>query len=146
MLCVLQYMQTDTNVWSFVLSAPNMNAYVGIGFSPDGKMVGSSAIVGWVGSDGAPTMKKYYLGGQSPQQVQPDQGNLQLVTLNSSIVAENSRIYIAFQITTDMPSNRLIYSVGPAGQLPSSSTFRLTQHQDQISTALDYTTGEPRVT
>nr|GMD12306.1 cytochrome B561 and DOMON domain-containing protein At3g07570-like [Ipomoea batatas] len=139
---ILRYMQTDTNVWSFVLSAPNQNGYVGMGFSANGKMVGSSAVVGWVGSDGTPRMKKYFLGGQSPGEVQPDEGSLQLVSLNSSIVAENSRIYIAFQITTDLPSNRLIYSVGPAGQLPSSSTFRLTQHQDQISTLLDYTTGQ----
>ncbi|CAH9075337.1 unnamed protein product [Cuscuta epithymum] len=139
---ILRYRKTDSREWSFLLSAPNMNAYIGMGFSSDGRMVGSSAIVGWVGSGGTPTMKRYFLGGQSPSLVQPDQGNLQLVNRSSSIVAENSRIYMAFRLNTDQPSNRLIYSLGPTGQLPSSATFRLTQHQDQISTSLDYTTGQ----
>lgn len=43
---VLRYRQTDTKQWSFVLSAPNSNSYIAMGFSPDGQMVGSSAIVG----------------------------------------------------------------------------------------------------
>lgn len=62
-------MRTDTNVWSYVLSAPNTNSYIAMGFSEKGKMVGSTAIVGWVSNDGTATMKKYFLGGQSPNQV-----------------------------------------------------------------------------
>lgn len=62
-------MRTDTNVWSFVLSAPNTNAYIAMGFSEKGQMVGSTAIIGWVSDDGTATMKKYFLGGQSPNQV-----------------------------------------------------------------------------
>ncbi|VFR00659.1 unnamed protein product [Cuscuta campestris] len=139
---ILRYKRTDLSVWSFVLSAPNANAYIGMGFSPDGKMVGSSAVVGWVGDGGAPTMKRYYLGGQSPSLVQPDQGTLLLVNRSSSVVADDSRIYMAFRLIADRPSDRVIYSIGPAGQLPSSATFRLAQHQDQISTFLDYTTGQ----
>lgn len=139
---ILRYMRTDTNVWSFVLSAPNTNAYIAMGFSEKGKMVGSTAIVGWVSNDGAATMKKYFLGSQSPNQVLPDEGNLQLVNSTSSVVAENSRLFLAFQLNTETPSNRLIYSVGPSGILPSTADYRLTEHQDKTSTFLDYNTGQ----
>ncbi|KAF3652500.1 Cytochrome and DOMON domain-containing protein, partial [Capsicum annuum] len=139
---ILRYKRTNTSVWSFVLSAPNTNAYIAMGFSEKGKMVGSTAIVGWVANDGTPTMKKYFLGGQSPNQVLPDEGNLQLVNLTSSVVAENSRIYLAFQLSIEMPSNRLIYSVGPTGMLPSTVNYRLTEHQDKTSTSLNYNTGQ----
>ncbi|KAM3373873.1 cytochrome and DOMON domain-containing protein [Capsicum galapagoense] len=139
---ILRYKRTNTSVWSFVLSAPNTNAYIAMGFSEKGKMVGSTAIVGWVANDGTPTMKKYFLGGQSPNQVLLDEGNLQLVNLTSSVVAENSRIYLAFQLSIEMPSNRLIYSVGPTGMLPSTANYRLTEHQDKTSTSLNYNTGQ----
>ncbi|CAN4093766.1 unnamed protein product [Withania somnifera] len=135
-------MQTDRTVWSFVLSAPNSNSFIGMGFSREGKMVGSSAIVGWVNNDGSSTMKRYFLGGQSPAEVVPDQGNLQLVNMTSSIAAENSRIYMSFQLNTEMPSNRLIYSLGPNGRLPSPLNYQLSEHRQHISTFLDYNSGE----
>lgn len=134
-------MQTGAREWSFVLSAPNANAYIGMGFSPNGKMVGSSAVVGWVESDGTSVMKKYFLGGQDSNRVMPDQGNLQFG--NSTITTVNSRIYMAFQlINTDRPESKLIYSVGPSGRIPSGPNFRLTQHSEYISTVLNYATGQ----
>ncbi|KAL3531017.1 hypothetical protein ACH5RR_010339 [Cinchona calisaya] len=139
---ILRYMQTAPSEWSFVLSAPNPNSYIGIGFSPDGNMVGSSAIVGWVASDGTANMKRYFLGGQNPNLVIPDEGNLTLGS-NSSIIPDNSRIYMAFQlVNTDRPLNQLIYSVGPSGQIPSAPSFRLTQHTDYATTVLNYATGQ----
>lgn len=111
-----------------------------MGFSPDGNMVGSSAVVGWVGSDGITHVKRYFLGGQNSNLVAPDRGNLQVG--NSTIVNANSRIYMAFQlVNTDKPESRLIYSVGPSGQIPSSPNFRLTQHTDYVSTVQNYATG-----
>ena len=137
-----QYKQTGASEWSYVLSAPNSNAYIGMGFSPNGQMVGSSAIVGWVGSDGTPAMKKYYLGGKNSNQVMPDQGNLEIG--NSTIVTFSSRIYMAFQlVNTDTPDSLLIYSFGPQNQIPSPPSFRLTQHSDYVSTVLNYATGTP---
>lgn len=139
---LVQYLQTDRKVWSFLLSAPNSNSFIGMGFSRDGKMVGSSAIVGWVSSDGSSTMKRYFLGGQSPAEVVPDQGNLDLMNMTSSIIAENSRIYMAFQLNTEItPTNRLIYSLGPIGRLPSPINYQLSQHRAHISTFLDYNSG-----
>ncbi|XP_027113705.1 cytochrome b561 and DOMON domain-containing protein At3g07570 [Coffea arabica] len=142
---ILRYKQTGASEWSYVLSAPNSNAYIGMGFSPNGQMVGSSAIVGWVGSDGTPAMKKYYLGGKNSNQVMPDQGNLEVG--NSTIVTFSSRIYMAFQlVNTDTPDSLLIYSFGPPNQIPSPPSFRLTQHSDYVSTVLNYATGQTQTT
>ncbi|KAL3328246.1 hypothetical protein AABB24_035729 [Solanum stoloniferum] len=139
---ILRYLQTDREVWSFVISAPNSNSFIGMGFSKDGKMVGSSAIVGWVSNDGSSTMKRYFLGGESSAEVVPDQGNLQLVNMTSSIIAQNSTIYMAFQLNTQLtPTNRLIYSLGPMGRLPSPVNYQLSQHRAHISTFLDYNSG-----
>ncbi|KAL7201260.1 hypothetical protein ACSBR1_033044 [Camellia fascicularis] len=139
---ILRYAQAGPSLWSFVLSAPNTNAYIAIGFSPNGQMVGSSAIVGWMGTDGLAQIKHYYLGGQTPSQVAPDQGNLAIVGNSSSIVAGSSRIYIAFQLTTAMPDSRLIYAIGPTGIFPSSPGYRLTEHSDSVTTFLNYATGQ----
>lgn len=136
---ILQYQQTAPNQWRFVLSAPSSNAYVGMGFSPNGNMVGSSAIVGWVRSDGLPEMKRYFLGGQTPSQVVPDRGNLDIT--NSSIVTVSGRLYMAFELNVAMPESRLIYSVGQPNQIPSDPDYRLTEHINQVSTVLNYATG-----
>ncbi|KAK6145182.1 hypothetical protein DH2020_022002 [Rehmannia glutinosa] len=139
---ILRYVQASENVWNFLLSAPNRNAYIGIGFSPNGGMVGSSAIVGWVGSSGTSQMQKYYLGGQSPNAVRIEPNDQGLQIGNTSMFLQSNQIYIAFQLITDNPSTRLIYAVGRVGQLPTGPTFQLSQHQDMISTVLNYATGQ----
>ncbi|KAL3616269.1 hypothetical protein CASFOL_039659 [Castilleja foliolosa] len=139
---ILRYAQASSNVWNYLLSAPNTNAYVGIGFSPDGNMVGSSAVVGWVGSDGTSNVQKYYLGGKSSNLVKIEPPGQGLQVNSSSVVVQSNRIYVAFQLRSDSPSTRLIYAVGPIGRLPVGPNFQLAQHDDMISTALDYTTGQ----
>lgn len=104
-------------------------------------MVGSSAIVGWIASDGTGNMKRYYLTGQTPNQVLPDQGNLQVLSNTSTILSVSSRIYIAFQLNTNIPQTHLLYSVGPNGILPNSPGYQLTQHRDMVSTNLNYASG-----
>lgn len=138
---ILRYQQTAPSQWSFVLSAPSSNAYVAMGFSPNGKMVGSSAIVGWVGTNNVPIMKRYFLGGQSSGQVLPDQGNLHFGN-ESSIVTSSTRIYMSFQLNVAMPETKLIYSIGPPNEIPSSPGFRLSEHVNQVSTVLNYATGQ----
>lgn len=135
----MQYSHSSPNIWSFILSAPDANSYIAIGFSPNGAMVGSSAIVGWVSS--SPSIKQYYLGGTSPSQVQPDFGNLQILTNSTLITSLSSRIYVAFQLITPQPSTRLLYAVGPPGVFPSAPGFALAQHQDKISTTFNYATA-----
>lgn len=138
----IQYLETSTNVWSFVLSAPDNNSYVAMGFSPSGQMVGSSAVVGWVSADGTPNIKQYALRGQTPSQVVVNQGSLKIISNSSMILAQSSRLYLAFQLNTNQPLTRLIYSVGPIGVFPTGPDFALTRHRDQITTELNYVTGE----
>nr|XP_043637460.1 cytochrome b561 and DOMON domain-containing protein At3g07570 [Erigeron canadensis] len=140
---ILRYSQAGPNLWSFVLSAPNTNSYIAMGFSPNGRMVGSSAIVGWMATDGSANMKRYLLGGQTPAQVLPDQGDLQIVGNTSSLFSSSSRLYMAFQLVTNQPSQRLLYAVGDSSNpLPQAPSFRLTQHRTETATRLNYASGQ----
>ncbi|CAL9112966.1 unnamed protein product [Musa acuminata var. zebrina] len=132
---ILRYTKAGPSLWSFVLSAPDTGAYVAIGFSPDGKMVGSSAVVGWTPSGGAGTVKQYYLGGYTSSQCPPDQGSLPLVQRSSLLVSQNSRLYLAFQLNTAQPQQNLIYAVGPSNTLPPSGGS-LATHRDKASGTL----------
>ncbi|CAL9108192.1 unnamed protein product [Musa textilis] len=104
---ILRYTKAGPSLWSFVLSAPDTGAYVAVGFSPDGKMVGSSAVVGWTPSGGAGIVKQYYLGGYSSSQCPPDQGSLPLAQGSSLLLSQNSRLYLAFQLNTAQPRQTL---------------------------------------
>ncbi|KAK2353635.1 cytochrome b561 and DOMON domain-containing protein [Trifolium repens] len=139
---ILRYSQTSSNIWSFILSAPNQNSYISIGFSPNGGMVGSSAIVGWISSNGAiGGMKQYYLAGYAPNQVVPDRGNLQIINNSTLITSQSSHLYMIFQLQTNQPLSRLIYAVGPNGVFPTVPSFALMQHQDKVSVTVNYATG-----
>lgn len=138
----MQYLETSTDVWSFVLSAPDNNSYIAMGFSPSGGMVGSSAVVGWVSADGTPTIRQYALRGQKPSQVVVNQGSLQITGNSSMILSQSSRLYLVFQLNTNQPLTRLIYSVGPVGVFPTGTDYELTRHRDQVTAELNYVTGE----
>uniref|UniRef100_A0A0E0JS35 DOMON domain-containing protein n=2 Tax=Oryza punctata TaxID=4537 RepID=A0A0E0JS35_ORYPU len=112
----------SNNVWNFVLSAPDSGGYIALGFSPDGMMVGSSAVVGWVTPDGVGTARQYYLGGTSSPSCPPDQGKLSLslsrgAAAAPTIVSKGSRLYLAFQLS-GQPLTDVIYAVGQKGNLP----------------------------
>ena len=139
----MQYKEEKPGLWSFVLSAPDDNAYVAIGFSPDGKMVGSTAVAGWIPPNGKGIIKQYALNGQDSNDCPPDQGNLQLIPGSSLVLKNSSRLYLAFQLNTTKPSNNLIYAIGPRGNLPGSD-FYLPEHDDQVSTTIDYVTGNSK--
>ena len=47
----------------------SMAGYVGVGFSSDGAMVGSEAVIGWCSSGAAGTVGAYLLGGKTPTSV-----------------------------------------------------------------------------
>ncbi|KAI4354045.1 hypothetical protein L6164_002945 [Bauhinia variegata] len=139
---ILRYSQTSANMWSFVLSTPDTNSYIAMGFSPNGGMVGSSAIVGWVSSNGGGGgLKQYYLAGKTPNLVVADRGNLQILNNSALITTLSSRLYMAFQLQSNQSHQRLIFAVGPVGVFPSAPSFALTQHRDKFSTSLNYATG-----
>ncbi|KAK3184619.1 hypothetical protein Dsin_031905 [Dipteronia sinensis] len=140
---ILRYARTSSNLWSFVLSAPAANSYVAMGFSSNGEMVGSSAIVGWISSDQTGIIKQYLLSGRTPGQVLPNQGNLNISS--SMVISQSARIYLIFQLNTaEQPTSRLIYAVGQDGFLPSASTSTLSKHSDMATTTLNYVTGQTR--
>ncbi|KAL1211987.1 Cytochrome and DOMON domain-containing protein [Cardamine amara subsp. amara] len=143
---ILRYAKTVENTWSFILSAPDSSSYIGIGFSTTGQMTGSSAIVGWIPSDGAPgTVKQYLLVGRSPGEVNPDQGDLTIVNGSLKIESVSSRLYMSFQLTAALPRQSVLYAVGPAGFFPSSSDFRLREHRFMTTTTINYNTGSQSV-
>ncbi|KAI3973328.1 hypothetical protein MKX01_020703 [Papaver californicum] len=143
---ILRYSKTGSDVWNFLLSAPSANNYIAIGFSQNGKMIGSSAIVGWIGTNNIGIAKQYFLGDKRPNAVFPDQGNLTLVDKSSpTITSQNSRLYLAFQLKTAQPITNVIYSIGPDGLLPNSRNFQLTQHADQGNILINYQTGQAKV-
>ncbi|KAJ0244337.1 Cytochrome b561 and DOMON domain-containing protein [Hirschfeldia incana] len=143
---ILRYARTVENTWSFILSAPDSSVFVGIGFSTDGHMIGSSAVVGWLPPNGGRgEAKQYFLGGQSPSQVMPDQGDLVIVNGSLKIESMSSRLYMSFQLTVEMPRKSILYAKGPAGFFPSSPGFRLREHQSMTTTTINYVTGSQRV-
>ncbi|PKI55273.1 hypothetical protein CRG98_024289, partial [Punica granatum] len=135
---ILRYSQASADVWSFVLSAPTTTAYIAMGFSSNGQMVGSSAVVGWISSGSAASMKQYSLEGQSPGQVKPDQGTLSILSNTSTITSQNNRTFMAFQLNTAQPQSRLIYAVGTQDSVPQAPGFTLAEHQDKVSTSVNY--------
>lgn len=142
MFTILQYVQTSANIWSFILSTPDTNSYVAMGFSATGGMVGSSAIVGWVASKGANGgIKQYYLGGVTSNQVVPDKGNLQVIGNSTFISLQSSRLYMVFQLETTEPLSWLILATGSTGIFPAAPNYSLTKHLDKLSTRIDYLKG-----
>lgn len=106
-------------------------------------MVGSTAIVGWVGSGGTSEMKQYYLGGQQPNLVRQITTNGDGLPIgNSTMVVQPNQLYLAFQLRTNQPNSKLVFAVGPAGRLPQAPNYQLTEHQDKIATSLNYASGE----
>ncbi|CAL4946162.1 unnamed protein product [Urochloa decumbens] len=126
-----------SNVWSFVLSAPDNGGYISMGFSPTGRMVGSSAVAGW---SGAGTARRYYLSGTSPSSCPPDQGDLALARGAAVVVSKGSRLYLAFQLAGQQPLTDVIYAVGPSGTLPGSNGL-LPRHQDMASGTISLSGG-----
>ncbi|KAL4558482.1 hypothetical protein LXL04_036683 [Taraxacum kok-saghyz] len=140
---ILRYSQDGPSLWNFVLSAPISNSYIGMGFSPNGGMVGSSAVVGWVARDGSGNMKKYFLGGQSPSQVLVDQGDLEVIGNTSLVISDSSRIFMVFQLLIDQPRRQLVFSVGDSSNPPPNTpNFLLTRHRSHMAISLNYASGQ----
>ncbi|KAL5226256.1 hypothetical protein ABZP36_014521 [Zizania latifolia] len=136
---IVRYARSGKDTWSFVLSAPDKGAYVAVGFSSDGSMVGSSAVAGWTTGSGVGVAKQYKLGGMSASSCPPDQGSLSLVTGNTLLVAHSSRLYLAFQFTAAQPTPYLIYAVGPSNANLNGNY--LVRHRDFYYTAVNYVAG-----
>uniref|UniRef100_A0ACD5VTQ6 Uncharacterized protein n=1 Tax=Avena sativa TaxID=4498 RepID=A0ACD5VTQ6_AVESA len=136
---VLRYAQDGDNVLRVVLSAMYSSGWVGMGFSKDGLMVGSSAMVGWVGKTGQSHVKQFALNGKAPSLVIADRGFLISNNGDHTVVVKEAKIYLAFQLSFNSPlkQQQVLFAFGSA--IPVND--RLAEHQDKTSMNFDFTTG-----
>lgn len=111
-----------------------------MGFSKNGGMIGSSAMVGWVNKKGEARIKQYYLQGYEQKQVVPNKGELPLTGIPASVVLHGARIYLAFQLKfqTRLAQQPLIFAVGSAHP---NTHFHLSEHDDKTSIKFDFSAG-----
>lgn len=108
-----------TNVVSIVVSMPLVSSgrWAALGFSKEGYMITSTAIVGRLINSGIPTATEFYLKDKNPSQVFPDRTGLNFVTVpESHYDPKNKTIYIAFQVNfakSAASPNYLLYAYGP---------------------------------
>jgi hypothetical protein len=136
---VLRYHQDKNNVLRVVLSTMYSTGWVGMGFSKDGMMVGSSAMVGWVGKTGLSHVKQFSLRGKTPSQVVADEGFLQSKDHDHTVVVQQAKIYLAFQLRFQSPLRRQQVLLAFGNAIPVND--RLTEHQGKTSFTFDFTTG-----
>ncbi|KAL8170271.1 hypothetical protein V2J09_022075 [Rumex salicifolius] len=135
-------LRVKSNTWSFILSAPNKGGYVAIGFSKDGQMVGSSAMVGWPENGSTGMMKQYFLAKQAVGNVVPAKGDLKVIRNSTVVFVQSSRIYLGFQLSTSQPSDLLIFAYGWSNFRPRSPKYQLQYHAQRIATQLNYASGQ----
>ncbi|KAB2595848.1 hypothetical protein D8674_031298 [Pyrus ussuriensis x Pyrus communis] len=148
------YSQTEDHVVNIILSAVYTTGWVGMGFSRNGMMVGSSAIVGWINKKGQVRIKQYYLQGSKVSQVIPDKGELPLTGIPASVVLHGPRIYLAFQMKfkTHLARQPIILAIG--SRLMSIFYIiyltlflhnHLTIHNDKTTVLFDFSSGSASV-
>ncbi|CAN6566024.1 unnamed protein product [Malus baccata var. baccata] len=140
---VLRYSQTEDHVVNIILSAVYTTGWVGMGFSRNGMMVGSSAIVGWINKKGQVRIKQCYLQGSKVSRVIPDKGELPLTGIPASVVLHGPRIYLAFQMKfkTHLARQPIILAIGSG----SPKHNHLTIHNDKTTVLFDFSSGSASV-
>ncbi|XP_024020960.1 cytochrome b561 and DOMON domain-containing protein At3g61750 [Morus notabilis] len=136
---VLRYTQDEDNVVNIILSAVYTTGWVGMGFSKNGLMVGSSAIVGWITKKGQARIKQFYLQGSRKSQVIADKGELPLTGIPATVVLHGPRIYLAFQLKFEnrLARQPLIFAFG----FTYPKHLHLSQHDDKTTIMLDFSAG-----
>ncbi|XP_021893083.1 cytochrome b561 and DOMON domain-containing protein At3g61750 [Carica papaya] len=122
---------------TIILSAVYVTGWVGIGFSRDGRMVGSSAMVGWLTKRGHVRIKQYYLQGTDPSQVVPDQGELELQKVPPVVVLHGAMIYMAFQVRFQTRLARQPILLAFSSTYPRRTGY-LSRHDDKTTILIDF--------
>ncbi|KAM7276501.1 hypothetical protein ACFE04_018367 [Oxalis oulophora] len=136
---ILRYKQRDDNMMTIILSAMYTSGWVGIGFSRDGMMAGSSAMVGWFTKKGKPRIKQYYLQGTKPSQVIPESGELPLANIPPVVILHGPMIYIAFQVQFQHRLQRQPILLAFGARTPHH--IHLTHHDDKTTILFDFSAG-----
>ncbi|KAK8963835.1 hypothetical protein KSP40_PGU007322 [Platanthera guangdongensis] len=136
---ILRYSQNQDNTLSIVVSAPYTTGWIGMGFSNDGLMVGSSAMVGWIGRSGKAHIRQFYLRSRSSSGVIVNEGSLLQSDVKPAVLLYGSSIYLAFQLRFLAPVavQNLLFAY--AAEAPNG--FHLTKHDDKVSMAFDFSAG-----
>lgn len=136
---LLQHSQNEDHVVHIILSAVYTTGWVGMGFSKNGKMVGSSAMVGWLNRKGHAKIKQYYLQGSKEWQVIPDKGELPLTGIPIYVGIHGAMIHLAYQMKFENQLARqpIILAFGSA--TPRHS--HLSKHDDKTTIVFDFSPG-----
>ncbi|KAF5464472.1 hypothetical protein F2P56_014546 [Juglans regia] len=136
---VLRHSQNEDHVINIILSAVYTTGWVGLGFSKDGMMVGSSAMVGWLNRKGHAKIKQYYLQGSKEWQVIPDKGELPLTGIPTYVGIHGAMIHLAYQMKFENQLARqpIILAFGSA----SPKHSHLPKHDDKTTIMFDFSPG-----
>ncbi|XP_023534438.1 cytochrome b561 and DOMON domain-containing protein At3g61750-like [Cucurbita pepo subsp. pepo] len=134
------FYQDDQNVTTLVLAGRHAYRWIGIGFSGDGKMVGSSAIVAWIERDGVSGLRQYYLEGKNMSRVIPDKGDLHFTTASPAVVVHGELLYIAFQLkfSSSLSHQPILIAIGSGNPLRNGL---LPKHVNSTTTHIEFSTG-----
>ncbi|CAK9140515.1 unnamed protein product [Ilex paraguariensis] len=139
-ICKEQYSLSEDNVLTIVLSTIYTSGWVGMGFSKDGMMLNSSAMVGWVDTNGRPRIKQYYIGGFTSSEIKPDKGELPLTDVPPYATLYAASFYLAFQMKFARPLTKKQILLAFASKYPEN--LRLTHHDDKTTLGFDFSAGK----
>uniref|UniRef100_A0A7C8YSX3 Cytochrome b561 and DOMON domain-containing protein n=1 Tax=Opuntia streptacantha TaxID=393608 RepID=A0A7C8YSX3_OPUST len=138
---VLRYYQSRDHRVTIVLSALYTAGWVGIGFSKDGMMVGSSAMVGWISRTSHAHIKQYYLKGRTSSEVEPGKGDLNLTAIPPVVVLDGANIYLAFQLQFNATLEQQPILLAFGSRYPVN--HKLAMHDDKTTIRIDYSAELP---
>ncbi|CAJ1950415.1 unnamed protein product [Sphenostylis stenocarpa] len=124
---------------TIILSAPYTIGWIGIGFSKDGMMVGSSAMVGWISKHGHAKIKQFYLQGRRPSEVIIDKGELPLNNVPAAVAINGAEIHLAFQLQMTTPFQKQPILLAFGSKYPQN--HHLSKHQDKTTIVFDFSAG-----
>ncbi|KAL4376988.1 hypothetical protein GQ457_02G001170 [Hibiscus cannabinus] len=133
---VLRYYQRSDNTMTIVLSAVYTTGWVGIGFSRNGMMLGSSAMVGWFNRKGHARIKQFYLQGRHTYQVIANKGELPLNNIPPVVAIHGEMIYLAFEAKFEHRLGRQPIILAFGTRYPNH--LHLTRHDDKTAVWFDF--------
>ncbi|XP_050237731.1 cytochrome b561 and DOMON domain-containing protein At3g61750 [Mercurialis annua] len=136
---LLRYHKREGNLVTFIVSAEYTSGWVGMGFSRNGMMTGSSAMVGWFTKQGHAQIKQYYLQGPRSSQVIADAGEIDLTKVPPAVVLHGPMIYLAFQARFEKPLTRQPILLAFGTEYPRN--HRLSIHDDKTTILFDFHAG-----
>ncbi|MCE3214679.1 hypothetical protein HAX54_053035 [Datura stramonium] len=136
---LLRYSQSKDNVITIVLSTIYTSGWVGMGFSPDGMMINSSCMAGWVTPAGHGKIKQYYVEGFTPSTIIPDKGELPLTSVPPLIYLQGATVYLAFQLKYPTPLKTQPMLLAFSTNYPQH--HHLTAHEDKTTIKFDFSSG-----